>query len=255
MATITRRRSVLTLACVVLLGGCAAPLPTYPWADTHSALALMARRADAIRTFASPCSIYIQRPDGYSVSLDGAAAAQIPGWLRIRAWKFGNAVFDLTVTPEGIWLLRDRGDGPESAPEAGPRRLAEAWSLLTGRFFEESGSSVTDEGGNRFTIQRPLGDGEAVVFCEVDRATLTARTFTITEPGGAIRLRLGLERYREVGDTVWPRRLVAEIAPPTGAGRGGSGAMRVVIAFEEPEINTELPPAAFVPPRRAVKQP
>lgn len=245
------------LALVALPGGCAEPLPSYPWTGSDSALAIMAKRADEIQTIASPCTVYVQRRDGYSVSLDAATAAKIPGWLRVRAWKFGNAVLDLTVTPDGVWLLREQPDeAPTASSESGPERLGEAWSLFTGRFFDDPGLRVIDDGGERFTVERPLGRGGAKADCEIDRASLTARSYVVTDPSGEVRLRLSLERYRQFGGVVWPKRLVIEIpASPSGADHQSMSASRVVIAFDSPEFNQELPPTAFVPPKRAVRQP
>lgn len=245
------------LLTMLALGACAPKLPTHPWTGAPEALAILAARADSIGTFASPATIHLKRRDGYTVSLDGAVAARIPGWLRIRAWKFGNAVMDVTVTPDGVWVLRQYDDvGAAPPPATGPDRLAEVWTLFTGRFFDDPGATVIDAGGRRFQVQRPLDDGGGIVACELDRATLTARSWVITDDRGLTRLTLTLERYRMIGATPWPMRLTAEMAPPPDDTENRSGdAARVTITFDEAEVNPELADGAFVPPRRAVKRP
>lgn len=251
-----RFRRLLAALVVSALGGCAPSLPTYPWVDAPQALAAMAVRADSVRTVASSCTIFVKRWDGYSVSLDGAVAARIPGWLRVRAWKFGTAVLDATVTPEGIWLVRSEGEtttnGP--GPGMGPQRLAEAWGLFTGAFFSDPGARVVDGGGARFIVERPLGAESGTAVCEVDRQTLTARSFVITDPQGVTRLSLRLERYRLIDRTPWPMRMILELPRPVGPSASQEPA-RLTIRFDELEINPELPAGAFVPPRRAVRQP
>jgi hypothetical protein len=62
------------------------------------------------------------------------------------------------------------------------------------------------------------------------------------DPAGVLRLRLALSDYRLVNETPWPTRLNA---------RSGDG--RIEIRLKEVELNQQLPPSAFKPPRRAEK--
>jgi hypothetical protein len=245
---------VAALACWV--GACAAQLPTYEWTGTQDALDVMAQRADAVTTFSSPCAIFVKRRDGYTISLDGAVAARIPGYLRLRAWKLGQAVMDVTVTPDGVWTLRGDGrTGPGEGGGPGPtaRHLAEVWSLFTGEFYTGPNSRVIDSGGSRFSVERPMGEDGGVVRCEIDRATLTARTFAVVDASGRARLTLTLDRYRLAGDVPWPNRLIAEIAEVEAAPASDDQPERVTIRFDGPELNAEIPAGAFSPPKRAVK--
>jgi len=132
--------------------------------------------------------------------------------------------------------------------------LAEAWDLFTGAFFSEPGARVIDDGGALFTVERPLSAEGGTVVCEVDRATLTARSFVITDSQGVTRLSLSLERYRLIDQTPWPMRMVLDLPRPSGP-TADEEPSRLTIRLDEPELNSELPAGAFVPPRRAVRQP
>ena len=47
----------------------------------------------------------LTRPDGQSVRLDAALVMSLPDHsVRLRAWKFNQAVFDLTLNPQGLWI-------------------------------------------------------------------------------------------------------------------------------------------------------
>jgi hypothetical protein len=246
------RGLAVAVVIVATLSGCVQRLPTYPWSDSRAALDIMAARADSIRTVSSGCTLHIKRRDGFRVSLDGAMAARIPGWLRLRAWKFGDPVLDVTVTPDGVWSLPRKGE----VPPPGQDRLTEVWMLFTGRFFDDPSAVVIDEGGPRFTVERAIGDQGAMIRCEVDRATLTVRSYAIRDEAGATRLLLTLDRYRLVDEAPWPMRLTADIAPRSdGAPSGPDDIARITVSFEDPELNTEPAPGAFTPPRRAVKRP
>src|SRR5215207_7588135 len=83
----------------------ASPLPTYPSLDNAAALKVLAGRAEAVKSMSAQCALTLTRPDDQSVQLDGAVVMEPPGKLRLRAWKFGQAVFDLTLTPDGLWVM------------------------------------------------------------------------------------------------------------------------------------------------------
>jgi hypothetical protein len=92
-------------------------------------------------------------------------------------------------------------------------------------------------------LQREWESGGSI-NCEIDRRTLTLRRCTVTHVPDAAVLTLALDRYRKVGDLVVPTRVDM---------RSEHG--RITILLDNLSLNDELPPLAFDPPRRAVKQP
>ena len=99
------------MALVLGVTGCAARrapeagLPKFGDLDDATALRVLDERARSVGTASAACDLALTRADGQSVRLDGAVAMAPPDRLRLRAWKFGQAVFDLTMTPEGLWVV------------------------------------------------------------------------------------------------------------------------------------------------------
>ena len=82
------------------------------------------------------------------------------------------------------------------------------------------------------------------LHCEVDRATLTPRRFFSDSQGsGEEQFELKLSKYRDVNGIPWATRLEAI-----------SAMGRVVVEQRGVEINGELAPQAFVPPKRAERR-
>jgi outer membrane lipoprotein-sorting protein len=244
--------NVIRLAIVTLfaatLAGCApkrAPdLPAYPWQGESAALAELRARAESVRTVSAECTIRLERPDGQNVQLDAALVMRRPDHVRLRAWKFSRAVFDLTLNDDGLWVMTM--DDPARRDDVLPASVSAAefvreWSYLTGGLFAESGLTTRVEGDTLF-VTRANGKAEdGNLTCEVDRRTLTPRRYVYE--GSADRFELRMENYRSVGATPWPARLVA-----------ASGSGTVVVEQRNVEINGELAENAFTPPRRAEKR-
>lgn len=220
-------------------------LPTYPGLGDAAALEVLAERAAAVKTLSAQCRLTLTRPDGQTVRLDGAVVMAPPDRLRLRAWKFNQAVFDLTLTPDGLWVVTP--DDPSRREKVIPAslsaaRLGREWALLSGSFFGEPGLSVRDA-GRRLAVSKAMGDGRTVV-CEVERKTLTPRRYRMSDPEGRERFTLALSHYQLFDGIPWPTRLGA---------RSGDG--RISIRMNDVELNGELAPNAFKPPRRAEKLP
>lgn len=237
------------LLLLAVAGGCTTHvkenIPTYPLADAASTVKLVAEHARQVRSLTGEGLITLTRPDGESVRLDAAMAMRPPERARMRAWKFGRAVFDLTVTPEGIWaVIPEDPKRKEQITSAGvsAAKLAKTWSVLSGGFFDGAGLK-SETRGYKLLVRRE-SPGEPVVICEVDRATLTPRKYSMLDDKGITRFSLSLEQYRQFGSMVWPTKLTAV-----------SDSGTVEIELRDVEINPELEPAAFVPPRRAEKLP
>jgi hypothetical protein len=247
---------VKRLLAVVLLAlggsGCASeapvtPPPTYAAMSDGEALALIAERQAKITTVSEECDLELTDEKGQSVSLDGVLVASPapPGKLRMQAVKFGQKVFDLTIVDGKGWVVL-----PESGPAAGKfdpakmpaRRVSDAFDLLGASFFR----SATPIGGDSTKlIARGTALGRDDVVCEIDRATLTARRFVVNGREGEPASELELDRYTLTENgLVWPLRI--RLKSPTG---------EVVLRVRSVELNGELAPGAFVPPKRAVALP
>jgi outer membrane lipoprotein-sorting protein len=245
------RSLVIAIAFAATVVGCRSPdapenIPAYPLTDAPETLRQLARRAHLVKTLSGEGLITLTRSDGESVRLDGALAMAPPDRARIRAWKLGRAVMDLTVVPDGVWIVTPddpkRNDDIRSAGVSAAK-LARTWSLLSGGFFDTPGLR-TETRGDKLIVTREVA-GEPTVVCEVDRVTLTPRKYSLLDDRNATRFTFTLGRYRDFGSgVVWPTRLVAD-----------SDAGKVEIELRDVDVNPELPPTAFTPPRRAEKLP
>jgi outer membrane lipoprotein-sorting protein len=238
---------VCLAATLLAATGCAAhqpsPLPTYHGLSDAAALRVLAERAGSVKTLSGRCDLALTRADGQSVQLDGAIAMAPPDRLRLRAWKFGQAVFDLTLTPEGLWVMapEDAGRREKVLPASlSAAQFGREWAMLNGGFFLQ-GDLSTGGDAKWLDVRRRVEDGRTIL-CRVDRATLTPRHYEMRDPQGTVRLRLALSNYQLVGGTPWPMKLNA---------RSGDG--RIEIRMKGVELNDDLPPNAFRPPRRAEK--
>jgi hypothetical protein len=238
---------------VALLGGCAAPLPKYPAMEPAAALATMRARDSALRSMQSECDLTLTDASGSSVSFDAAIVADWPDKLRLRAWKFGHAAFDLTYTPEGLWMYipeearRRAGDKANFSVTAD--QFGRVWRMLGPGAL--GGAEVAAQTERMLTVRKAMSgtsNDQGVLECDIDRETLTVRAYRFVDPEGKLRQTLLMSSYRVYGEPekplVWPVRITAE-------GEGGKISVRVM----DPEFNGELPPAAFTAPGRAVKQP
>ena len=236
---------------VVALAGCArrpvpeTNLPTFGALDHGAALRVLDERARAVKTLSAQCVLTLTRPDGQTVRLDGAVVMAPPDRMRLRAWKFNQAVLDLTLTPEGLWVMtpddpsRRRKVLPASLSAA---RLGREWALLSGSFFGDPDLVVRDA-GDKLEVSKPLEDGRKVV-CDVDRRTLTPRRYRMLDPSGRARFTLHLKEYAVFDGIPWATRLEAV-----------SEEGRISVRMKDVELNGDLAPNAFKPPRRAERQP
>ncbi len=245
----TRLVILAVLLITSAVGGCApkrAPeLPAYRWVDEATAIADLRARAAAVKTASAECTITLTRPDGETVKLDGAIAMRNPGWLRLRAWKFNRAVFDLTLQPAGLWVMTM--DDPARREQIVPAAVNSAefvkqWSYFHGKLFDVAGKDDSTVDGGTFIVRPTRTEAGPTPFrCEVDRATLAPRRYVYEDSGP--RFALELQEYRQINGVLWPTKLTA---------RGDMGT--VTIEQRNIEINAELAPNAFVPPRRAEKR-
>ena len=244
---------LLMLGLVVsVIGGCgsATPLPAYSAMSDADAMRTIADRQGALKSVSAECILYLTDPRGQTVSMDGVLVAQPPGKLRLRAWKFGHTVFDLTLTGDAGWvMLPDEGQAarqldPASIPA---RRLGDAFELLGPSFYRTATpvGELQPTGGPRIIIVRGSALGRDDVICEIDRRTLTARRFILRTADGIGASELMLDGYALTENgMVWPMRMT--LKGPMG---------EVLVVVRSVDLNGDVPAGAFVPPKRAVELP
>lgn len=248
------RSAVFLVAALV--AGCrqhapAEPLPAYAWVDEATALRTMAERAKAIRTTSAECGLTLTRADGQSVQFDGAMVTRPPDRLRMQAIKFGRTVFDLALSPDGLYVktMDDPARKEKILPASrSAARFAREWSMFTGGLFEQPDLTVQTPTAQQMIVRRSLSDGRQIV-CEVDRPSLTPRRYKLFDPGGIQRFSLVLADYRpfpagDAGTVVHPTRLTAVSEQGT-----------IDIRLRDLEINGDPQPRAFTPPAGAEKLP
>jgi outer membrane lipoprotein-sorting protein len=213
----------------------------------EKAVRIMAARARQIQTVSSECSLTLSRADGQSVRLDGAVALSIPDKaVRIRAWKFNQAVFDLTLNRSGLWLEipRDNDRRAQVLPAGlSAAQLARALSLFGPDIFDNPQMQIRDDGTRALELVGPV-ENHRTLIVHIDRPTLTARQYLLTDANGRVKFTLELMQYMELQGIVWPMRMTAI--------NDGS---RIDVELRDVQINAALPAGAFVPPRGAEKVP
>ena len=219
-----------------LLAGCAAapPLPTFEPLDASRSLALIAQRLEGVGTVFGTARITLEDGDGGSIRLDGALAAEFPGRIRLRAWKFNTAVFDVTAVAGDVWVLASERMSPDQSRTIPASGVRTARDLLGPAFFR-SAQEAPGSTDAVLVVEGPLAGG-GTATCEIDRATLTPRLFRAE---GAT---LTLDRYRVTQGTPWAWRWV--LTSPQGT---------VTVRLDDVVLGAGLAPGAFTPPKRATK--
>ncbi len=263
----TRAAHLLVVACALCCLGCAGravewPLPTYAALSAEESLRVIALRQARITSVWAQCDIVLTDADGQRVPLDGVLLAMplapTGPRVRLRAWKLGRSVLDLTLAEGAVWLvapenspLNNRGTPSSDLPTppadaaASPaqpaRRIAAALDFIGPRFFQ----AATVVGSSATTITA-AGPGADNTTCEIDRATLTPRVFMRggAEGRSAVAGDLRLSEYRLIGTIPWAHRL--RLSGPGGAAD---------VLMSDVELNGDLPAGAFTPPVRARRLP
>ena len=215
--------------------------------EPPAAVELMRERAARVHTISSRGEIVLSRPGGRTIHLDAAIVARPPDRLRIRAWKLSRAVFDLTLRPDGLWLLAPERRDDAQRPildRLTADRVARAFSLLMGELPDERWRIAPGETPDVLHLRRGREGAAWHATCEVDRPTLTLRRCAVVDPEGDARLTVRLDRYRVFDGIIWPTRIRCEA--PTGA---------ITVLMDDLVFNEDLAPEAFDPPKRAGKLP
>jgi hypothetical protein len=226
-----------------LSAGCASRKPpTYAWVDTDTAIAHLVRQDSRLQSISATGMVTLTDPKNNPLRLAAMLVAKFPDYLRLRCWNSGEVAFDLTLKPEGVWMLVPEGThGPEARlpAMADAADLARAWPSFHGDFFTALNQEIDDRFGKTFWLQRRLANG-SIVRCEVDRSTLTVIGNQLLDRQGKQRFSVAYERYARVDDLAVPHRIVA--TGPQGA---------IVIDLVDVQVNRPTPSGAFVPPERA----
>jgi outer membrane lipoprotein-sorting protein len=231
------------LIAAILSTGCAAkpePIRHYPTTGPAESLAILRTRMADIKAVRGEATLTLTDPKGQTIHLDGAYLLAPPNRARLRAWKLGTAVFDLTIREDGAWAYLPREEAKPAAPNL--RKSLNQWlDLLAGGEFFAGDAEIK---GNTLILTRPQ-PGDMTLRCTVDRPTLTPRLYELFDPQGVKRFTLTMSDYRPAGENqVWPMKIVAE-------SEGGT----IQLDTRDVEVNGELPAATFRPPSRAEKLP
>lgn len=208
-------------------------------------MAAIDRRVASIETLAAECRLTFHRPGKDSVSLQGALVAQPPDRLRLRAWKLGHAVLDLTVRPDGVWLwtakradeaTRKLIDGELST---GPWKSV--WPRL-GSLLGEADVATTRTGPNHFVVRGDLPD-DGYLEAEIDGPSRTVLAYRLFDAAGKGLGVLQLDDYQSIANEPWPTHLEAKT---------DRGVLEVTL--HEMSLDEPLPETAFEPPKRAKRR-
>lgn len=227
----------------VIIGGCQTPLTQYERMDADASLSTMAQRQSLIETIEAIGTVVLAEQDGDEVRLDTAMVAQLPDRLRLRAWKFDRAVFDVTLIDGAVWLYQTEKN--ESNSDSNPLSnagvgLAFLLEVLGGEFYE---SAHVDSMLDSKVLVARGSIREQQVVCSIDRRTLTAREFA-ADGDASQSWSVQLNDYRMIDLVPWPYEIVVQ--SPDG---------RFELHFHEAMLNSELSSSAFTPPPGAVVQP
>jgi len=249
------------LIALLLCAGCTAhslpPIHMYPPMDSASALTILAQRAAAIHSVTATCELKLIRHDGQNVHLDAQVVMQTPNHFRMRAYKFTQAVFDLTVRPDGVWVESDADSAHAAQAAAMSHKTAEIGRMLTwfsGAFFIDPGihQEIASSTSSPFQFDRPM-DGGGKIVCAVSRDTITPLSYTIFDDHGDARFELLMQDYHEYGGLAWPTKVTAQVLTPDSSTDAAGD--QIIVEFSDVQLNSPVPPRAFTPPLHAVKQP
>ena len=257
------KRSAGLLVCATLflplLAGCrltpytAPPLPAVEWDTLEDARQILIDRQDAIESVQAQLKLKITTPapDAQTNTLDAALVIRGNDHFRMRAWKLNQAVFDLTATPEGTFIVASK-EMKKNAPEA-EQDLAkltdQLGALLRGPDYSAAriASLVqTDRNMVPLDTDHTSGVHELLLdwdylYSQIDAKTLVPSYFAVrpTEKNSQIVVK---PVYMAYDGLIWYRN--ATISGDFGT---------VEMTFRDVELNGELNPRAFKPSRRAVR--
>ncbi|MEM1355735.1 MAG: hypothetical protein AAGH88_12740 [Planctomycetota bacterium] len=223
-------------------------VPVYNGLTDEQVLLMLADRAEKVGTFSASGVLRLDDTERGTVTLDVVLLAEGESRLRLRAWKLGRAVFDLTRDGEALWLWtrESLASSEDRVPSVNAEQVGLGWSLLSGRMFRNPPQQVVTGSPILVTFELDPDSGTTARLL-VDPATATVRRYEVVSPDGIVRQALGSDRHRLIDGQPIATRIMGQ-----GAGEDGSSFM---LELTEVELNGELPAEAFTPPRNAQRRP
>lgn len=226
----------VSLVCIV---GCRKPLPVMDDQSDRTIVAAVQGRSDAIQSFSASGKAVLTDHEGSRVSLDAVLIGSKPDKLRLRSYKMGTAVFDLTLIDHASWVWQSKrvNDRQITLPSFNTTSVP-IWDMLVGGIpATESFTTKRSDGRLIWSSDTEMG----TLRVAIDPATSVVRQYRFVERSGAEHLVM-LDEYQMVNGFTWPGRIVVESA-------GG----QIVIRVDDIELNGQLPAGAFAPPAGAVR--
>ncbi len=245
------------LLIAALLPGCttpAPPLPTVEWDTLEDARQILIDRQAAIESVQAQLKLKLTSPppENETNTLDAALVIQGDDHFRLRAWKLNQTIFDLTATPDGTFIVANeemKKRAPNAEQDLG--QLADQLgAMLRGPDYAKAsfGGGVRSEVYGAITepITHPSGFHELFVewgeaYTQIESETLVPHCFAVRADSGQSQIVIK-PSYQKFGQLYWYRQV-------TATGDFGN----VEMTFRDVELNGELNPRAFKPPRRAVR--
>lgn len=230
-----------------LLMSCVQPLPRFAARSDAESLAVLASRADGLRSFAGSGTLVVQSPEQGAVTLDVAVVARQPDQFRIRAWKLGQSAADILLNGDEVRIKLDDRVQERGLIEA-LRSVREALLAVDSEFFLHA--EVQPDSDDALFVVRGVTRGGVHLRCEIDRATLTIQRVHPEsngghEPDGTNEgAYIALERYRIFEGTAWPTRI-----------RAIDDEREATLRFDWLERNADIAPGALPPPAEAASGP
>ena len=248
---------LLTLGIALLLSstlGCrsdppGSAVPEVTGLSDGEIMAVLAGRAKQTRRIMSSGTMRVETDD-QSVTLDVALLASGDRQLRLRAWKIGRAVFDLTRDGDDLWLWHADKDQQAPGSDKSPHlpdvaQLNTGWQLISGQVFATP-PDVLSARGPLIATYRLSNTTEPKIIAEftIARSTQTVERIVIRDEDGQERAVYKPTRYRLIEGVPWPTKLALR-----------SDAIELELTLDDIELNGQLPPSSFKPPRDARKLP
>ena len=189
----------MVLFALAMLAGCAAShLPRYPAMSYDAAVVTMRDKAFGQFTLQG----WLTLDDGSrGVTLDVALVVEQPSRVRLRAWKLGQAVFDLTVREDGVYIFSGR-DGIANQDLLKLSDSIRSWVKLLAPIDDSAELFETTK--EAFETSR-LIDG-VTVKTRIDRNSLTVTDHAIVVNGGT-RATIVCKNYTLFESRPWPTRI------------------------------------------------
>lgn len=219
------------IAFLLLLAvGCAKQqIPTFPAMPFEEAQPILAQHIPNTMTVQGQLTLSEPKQ---SITLDTVMVIRQPSEMRLRAWKFGQAVFDLTVRPDGVYAYSGRKEVDPKALKQIASSIS-SWIQLLAPLPPDA--KPTDQTQREWIFERELGPARVVTH--VDRQTLVISRHEIFD-GQTPRATIELSDYSVRNEIPWPGEILVRED-------------KRLIRLETSSLKTEVAPKAFEPPRRA----